>query len=110
MESLGQMQKRHVEEKDDCQLKKNPQKCGTETMMYLQNKAEREFDLRKEEMQLRRQEIEFQEESQLEAVRKQNSTTQNRKKMFEHFQTQKLTLKQQLMQQQQQQQQMMQQQ
>ena len=46
-------------------------------MMYLQNKAEREFVLREEEMQLKRQEMEFQNEMQLEAIRKQNSTTQN---------------------------------
>ena len=106
LESLGQTQKRHVGEKDDCQLKKKLRKSGTETMIYLQNKAEREFDLRKEEMQLKRQEMEFQKEMQLEALRKQNSTTQNFEKMFEHFQTQQLTLQQQLMQQQQQYQQM----
>lgn len=106
LESLGQTQKRHVEENDDCQRKKRPRKNGNETMMYLQNKAEREFDLRKEEMQLKRQEMEFQKEMQLEAIRKQNSTTQNVEKLFEHFQTQQLNLQQQLMQQQQQYQQM----
>ena len=57
-------------------------------MMYLQNKTEREFDLRKEEMQLKQHEMEFQKEMQLEAIRKQNSTTQNAEKMFEHFPTQ----------------------
>ena len=97
LESLGQTQKRHVEEKHDCQIKKKPRKSGTETMVYMQNKAEREFDLRKEEMQLKRQEMEFQKEMQLEAIRKQNSTTQNVEKMFEHFQTQQLNLQQQLM-------------
>lgn len=106
LESLGQTQKLHVEEKGDCELKKKPRKSGTETMIYLQNKAELEFDLRKEEMQLKRQEMEFQKEMQLEALRKQNSTAQNFEKMFEHFQTQQLTLEQQLMQQQQQYQQM----
>lgn len=75
-------------------------------MMYLQTKAEKEFDLRKEEMQLKRQDMEYQREMQLEAIRKQNSTSQNMEKMFEHFQTQQLSLQQQLMQQQQQYQQM----
>lgn len=72
--------------------RKRPRKNGNETMMYLQNKAEREFDLRKEEMQLKRQEMEVQKEMQLEAIWKQNSTTQNVEKMFEHFQTQQLKL------------------
>ena len=57
-------------------------------------------------MQLKRQEMEFKKEMQLEDIRKQNSTTQNVEKMFEHFQTQQLNLQQQLMQQQQQYQQM----
>lgn len=50
--------------------------------------------------------MEFQKEMQLEAIRKQNLTTQNVEKMFEHFQTQQLNLQQQLIQQQQQYQQM----
>ena len=91
LESLGQTQKRHVEEKDDCQIKKKPQTSGTETMIYLQNKAEREFDLRKEEMQLKRQEMEFQKEMQLEAIRKQNSTTQNVEKCLSIFKHSSLT-------------------
>ena len=103
LESLGQTQKRHGEEKDDCLTsKKKPRKSGTETMMYLQTKAEKEFELRKEEMQLKRQDMEM----QLEAIRKQNSTSQNMEKIFEHLQTQHLSLQQQLMQQQQQYQQM----
>ncbi|KAL9961723.1 hypothetical protein ACROYT_G030723 [Oculina patagonica] len=107
LESLGQTQKRHGEEKDDCLTsKKKPRKSGTETMMYLQTKAEKEFELRKEEMQLKRQDMEYQKEMQLEAIRKQNSTSQNMEKMFEHFQAQQLSLQQQLMQQQQQYQQM----
>jgi len=51
---------------------------------------------------------------QLEAIRKENSTTQNVEKIFEHFQTQQLNLQQQYQQMQmkqaQQQKQMMQQQ
>ena len=53
-------------------------------------------------MQLKRQDMEM----QLEAIRKQNSTSQNMEKIFEHLQTQHLSLQQQLMQQQQQYQQM----
>lgn len=61
---------------------RKPRKNGNKTMMYLQNKTEREFDLRKEEMQLKQQEMEIQKEMQLEAIRKQNSTNQNAEKKF----------------------------
>ena len=54
LESLGQTQKRHEGERDDCQIKKKSRKSGTSTMLYLQNKEEREFDLRRKEMQLKR--------------------------------------------------------
>ena len=86
---------------------KKSRKSGTETMLYLQNKADTEFDLKEEEKNLK------QKGMQLEALRKQNSTTQNLEKMSEHFQTQQLNLpqhQQMQMKQAQQQQQMMQQQ
>ena len=49
-------------------------------------------------MQLNWQEMEFQKEMQFEDIQKQNSTTQNvKKKTFEHFKKQELSLQQQMM-------------
>ena len=56
-------------------------------MLYLQSKAEKEFDLRKEELKMKKEEMELQKELQLEAAQKQASETENMVKMVEHFQT-----------------------
>ena len=53
LESLAQTEKRHTEERERSQSsnsRKRPKKSGSETMLYLQSKAEKEFDLRKEEL------------------------------------------------------------
>ncbi|XP_068735537.1 uncharacterized protein [Montipora capricornis] len=63
LEGLGETQKRrNEEEKDDSSSLGNrkKRKSGTETMVYLQNKAEKEFELRKEELQMKKQEMEQQ--------------------------------------------------
>ena len=53
LESLARTEKRHTEEREQSQSsnsRKRPKKSGSETMLYLQSKAEKEFDLRKEEL------------------------------------------------------------
>lgn len=56
-------------------------------MLYLQSKAEKEFDLRKEELKMKKEEMELQKELLLEAAQKQASATENMVKMLEHSDT-----------------------
>ena len=113
LESLSETKKRHTEEEEQSQSsnsRKRPKKNGSETMLYLQSKAEKEFDLRKEELKMKKEEMELQKELQLEVAPKQASATENMVKMLEHFQTQQVNVQQQMLQQQQQCQMIMQQQ
>ena len=54
MEKLGETRKRQTEEGG----KETPRKrgSGSETLVYLREKAEREFDLRKEELEVKKDE------------------------------------------------------
>ena len=79
-------------------------------MLYLETKAEKEFDLRKEELRIKKEEMELQKEIQLKTTRQQTTATQNMVKIVESFQIQQVNLQQQMLQQQQQFQMMMQQQ
>ena len=112
LESLAQTRKRHFEEGEQTQSssRKRPKKTGSETMLYLQSKAEKDYELRKEELKMKKEEMEQQKELDLEATRKQASATENMAKMLEHFQTQQVNMQQQMLEQQQQYQMMMQQQ
>ena len=74
-------------------------------MLYLQSKAEKDYELRKEEL-----EMEQQKELHLEATQEQASATENMAKMLANFQTQQVNMQQQMLEQQQQYQMMMQQQ
>lgn len=109
LEGLGETQKRrNEEEKDDPSSlgSRKKRKSGTETMVYLQNKAEKEFELRKEELQMKKQEMEQQKELLKDEKQNQLLIAQNTQKMFEQFQSQQVNLQQQLIQQQHQYQQM----
>ena len=46
-------------------------------MQYLESKAEKEFDLRKEELRIKKEEVGLQKELQLETARKQTTATEN---------------------------------
>ena len=111
LESLAQTEKRHADEGSQLSSSRTrPKKSGSETMLYLESKAEKEFDLRKEELRIKKEEMELQKELQLETTRKQTTATENMVKIVECFQTQQVNLQQQMLQQQQQFQMMMQQQ
>ena len=114
LESLSQTKKWHTEDEEQSQSsnsRRRPKKSGSETMLYLHSKAEKEFDLRKEELKMKKEEMELQKELlQLKAAQKQASATENMVKMLEHFHTQQVNVQQQMLQQQQQYQTMMQQQ
>lgn len=70
-----------------CNSRKRTEKSGSETMLYWQSKANKEFDLRKEELKMMKEEMELQKELQLESAQKQALATENMVKMLEHFQT-----------------------
>ena len=109
LESLAQTEKRHADERSQSSSsRKRPKKSGSETMLYLERIAKKEFDLRKE-LRIKKEEMELQKEIQLETTRKQTTATENMVKIVEGFQIQHVNLQQQMLQQQQQFQMMMQQ-
>jgi len=54
MEKLGETRKRQAEEGGKVTPRKRG--SGSETLVYLREKAEREFDLRKEELEVKKDE------------------------------------------------------
>ena len=70
LESLPQPE--HAdEESQSSSSTKRPKKSGLKTMLYLESKAEKEFDLRKEELRIKKEEMGLQKELQLETKWKQ---------------------------------------
>lgn len=60
LECVAQTGKRHTKEGEQSQSsnsRKRPKKSGSETMLCLQSKAEKEFDLRKEELKMKKEEM-----------------------------------------------------
>ena len=67
LESLPQPEQTHADEgSQSSSSTKRPKKSGLETMLYLESKAEKEFDLRKEELRIKKEEMGLQKELQLE--------------------------------------------
>ena len=72
LESLPQTEQTHTDEgSQSSSFTTRPKKSGLETMLYLESKAEKEFDLRKEELRIKKEEMGLQKELQLETKRKQ---------------------------------------
>lgn len=68
LESLPQTEQTHT---DEGSQSSSSTKSGLETMLYLESKAEKEFDLRKEELRIKKEEMGLQKELQLETKWKQ---------------------------------------
>ena len=72
LESLPQTEQTHTDEgSQSSSSTKRPKKSGLETKLYLESKAEKEFDLRKEELRIKKEEMGLQKELQLETKWKQ---------------------------------------
>jgi len=82
LETLGETSKRKSDDfENPTTAKKRPRSSGSETLVYLREKAAKDRDIKLGEMDLRRQELE---------LRKQEveNTKQQQNLMFEHLQTQ----------------------
>lgn len=72
LESLPQTEQKQANEgSQSSSSRKRPKKSGSETTLYLESKAEKECDLRKEELRIKKEEMGLQKELQFETKWKQ---------------------------------------
>ena len=90
LENLGQTQKRKKDDDEDSPGRKK-RDSGSETLVYLKEKAERDFELKRERMKVKQQEMEIQKEQQVKVVESQQ-------KMMEQIQAQQYSFQQQMIQ------------
>jgi len=81
LETLGETTKRKSEDSEAVITKRKARSTGSETLIYLREKAEKDQELKLSEMQLRREEIELRRQ-EIENVKLQHN------QMFEHLQAQ----------------------
>ena len=99
LEKVSATMKRHSGENDQEKVKKRERRSGSETMLFLSKKAEKDQELKLEELQLKK------EQHDLDAKRLQASIDQQRQ--FQQQQSEMMRLMQEQQQQQQQQQQLL---
>ena len=95
LEKVSEMMKRHSAENDQEKVKKRERSSGSETMLFLSKKAEKDQELKLEELKLKK------EQHDLDAKRLQASIDQQRQ--FQQQQSEMMRLMQEQQQQQQQQ-------
>ena len=89
MEKLGETLKRRAA--DDSQVTPKKRGLGTETLVYLRDKAEKQFELRKEELEVKKKE-QSQQMQMFQAMQQelQQQQQQQQQQMQVHIQQQQL--------------------
>ena len=87
MEKLGETLKRKAA--DDGQVTPKKRGSGTETLVYLRDKAEKQFELRKEELEVKKKE-QSQQMQMFQAMQQQLQQQQQQQQMQVHIQQQQL--------------------
>ena len=97
LESLPQTEQTHTDEgSQSSSSTKRPKKSGLETMLYLESKAEKEFDLWKEELRIKRKKWGYRRNySSKQNENNWTTATENMVKIVESFKTQQVNLQQQ---------------
>ncbi len=100
MESYGESRKRQIESGESEPKPRRKRHTGGETLVYLQEKSEKEFELRKAELEIKKQEIENKREVEMTLQKQQQQQFMEfQKSTMEQYQQQQAMIQQQMQQQ-----------